>query len=98
LTAPAGQPLTFTITNEGTVPHDFSIEGVAQTEEIPAGESTTLEVEALDAGEYQVVCTVAGHEPAGMSGTLTVTEGAAAVPVSDQDGGGDSADHGDHSS
>lgn len=98
LTAPAGQPLTFTITNEGTVPHDFSIEGVAQTEEIPAGESTTLEVEALEAGEYQVVCTVAGHEPAGMSGTLTVTEGAAAVPVSDQDGGGDSADHGDHSS
>lgn len=99
LTAAAGQPLTFTISNEGTVPHDFSIEGVAQTEQIPAGESTTLEVEPLEAGEYKVLCTVAGHEPAGMSGTLTVTEEAGAVPVSDQDSsGGDSGDHSDHSS
>jgi FtsP/CotA-like multicopper oxidase with cupredoxin domain len=79
ITVPAGVPVTFNVTNSGAAEHDFTIDGVAGTETVGVGDTTTLEVDALDAGSYPVLCTIAGHEPAGMTATVTVTDDA--VPV-----------------
>lgn len=78
LSAPAGVPLTFEITNDGSVPHDFVITDVAGTELLESGASGTLETEALEPGTYDVLCSVAGHEGAGMQAILTVSDDAAA--------------------
>lgn len=69
-----GRPAVLTITNEGTIAHDFEVEGVAKTEVIQPGDSTTLELEALEARPYAVRCTVPGHDASGMTGTLAVSE------------------------
>ena len=76
--APAGQTLTFQVTNDGAVPHTFAVDtgaGVVETRELANGDSETLEVPALAAGEYKTSCTVPGHEEAGMVGSLMVMEG-----------------------
>ncbi|MEX0657570.1 MAG: multicopper oxidase domain-containing protein [Egibacteraceae bacterium] len=74
LTAPAGVPLVVEVTNEGGVPHDFAIDGVGETPLLQSGETATLETGPLAAGDYAVLCTVAGHEGAGMHATLTVAD------------------------
>jgi FtsP/CotA-like multicopper oxidase with cupredoxin domain len=80
LAAPADSPITFNISNQGQAPHTFAVVvdgNNVGTAEIPAGGSDTLEVPALAAGEYEVLCTVAGHKELGMTGTLTVGDAAA---------------------
>lgn len=75
INAPAGRDLAFDVTNEGSVPHSFAIDrgdGVQETPLLDPGESAVLEVPALEAGDYRVFCTVAGHEDAGMAGSVTV--------------------------
>lgn len=81
LTAPAGVPLTFLVTNDGASPHDFSIEGVGSTPLLQAGDTAPMEVDPLAPGTYDVICTVAGHEGAGMHTTLTVSADAGAAGV-----------------
>jgi plastocyanin len=78
---------SFSIANEGTVAHNFSIVGVATSEDISTGETTTLDVADLPAGTYEVICAIAGHKEAGMQTMLTVADNAT--------GAGTSA-HGDH--
>jgi plastocyanin len=60
--------------NDSSVPHNIAIEGNGVNEVGPVvrdGGVSTIEVD-VDAGEYQFYCTVTGHRPAGMEGTLTV--------------------------
>jgi plastocyanin len=47
------------IVNEGKAPHTFTVEADADEPEVdvPAGETATLAIPALDAGTYRVVCT-----------------------------------------
>lgn len=87
---PAGSEVTVNFTNSGALEHDWMLvtEGTdlnaltgedalipaAHSGVLPAGESNTFSFTAPAAGTYQIVCTVAGHAPAGMVGTLTVTE------------------------
>jgi manganese oxidase len=92
ITAPAGAPLTFNISNTGQAPHDYSIDAGPQSEEVPPGSSTTLEVPSLDPGEYRVFCSLPGHADAGMEGTLTVTGDGAAAPAEP------ATDHSEHAS
>jgi plastocyanin len=72
---PAGTVI-FTVTNTGTVSHNFEIEGndVEQTFEtdLAPGETRVLEVE-LQPGTYEVYCPVSGHAENGMELELTVT-------------------------
>jgi manganese oxidase len=75
----AGVPVTFNVTNRGSIDHDFTIDGVDGTATIGSGQTATLDVPALEAGEYKVLCTVAGHEAAGMSATLIAGESAGPV-------------------
>ena len=73
ISAPAGQELTFNVTNSGKIDHNFAIEGSAATKMLAPGESETLKVKPLKAGSYTVICEVQGHADGGMKGTLTVT-------------------------
>jgi uncharacterized cupredoxin-like copper-binding protein/quercetin dioxygenase-like cupin family protein len=73
---PAG-PTTFSITNAGTMEHNFEIEGQGIEEELEAnlapGASGALTVD-LAPGAYEIYCPVAGHADMGMRLELTVTE------------------------
>ena len=71
---PAGD-VTFTVTNGGAVEHNFAIPSLnVRTAMLKAGESATLEVKALEVGEVEYLCEVAGHSAAGMTGKLSVVE------------------------
>lgn len=72
LAVPADTPLAFEVTNVGSAEHDFVIADEAATEVLDPGESETLSVDGLPAGEYEVLCEVPGHEGAGMVATLAV--------------------------
>jgi hypothetical protein len=75
---PAG-PTTFKVTNNGSMAHNFEIEGqdIEQVFEanLQPGASNTMQVELVP-GEYRVYCPVADHAAQGMELTLTVTEAA----------------------
>ena len=72
--APAGETWTITLVNNDTAPHNISIyteeggEEVVVGDVINQGETTEVEVPALDAGEYYFVCDI--HPE--MNGTLVV--------------------------
>jgi plastocyanin len=73
LTAKAGN-VTIDFSNPAAIPHNVVIEKdgkeLAGFEPITEGEESVST--DLEAGSYQFVCTVPGHEQAGMVGTLTV--------------------------
>lgn len=78
LHAPAGQSLVIEVTNDGSAPHTFAVDtgsGVEETRELQAGDTQTLEVPALEPGDYRIYCTVSGHADLGMVGTLMVMAG-----------------------
>jgi uncharacterized cupredoxin-like copper-binding protein len=76
--APAGRELSFDVSNDGSAPHTFAVDtgnGVKATRELQPGETQTLVVPALDAGEYRISCTISGHADLGMVGSLMVATG-----------------------
>lgn len=77
----AAGPITFRLTNKGTVTHGFFVrgEGIAKgSREIPAGESASFAL-TLKPGTYEVYCPMSdnSHKLAGMVRTLVVTGSAA---------------------
>jgi uncharacterized cupredoxin-like copper-binding protein len=65
--------ITFDVKNDGTIDHDLAIKGMsAKTKLIPKGGSAQLVV-TLKPGTYELYCTVAGHEAAGMKLNVTVS-------------------------
>ena len=80
-----GAPLTFDVSNEGQAPHTFGVvvgDETIETATIDPGSSASLDVPALEAGEYEILCTVPGHADLGMTGMLHVGDagGATAAP------------------
>ena len=70
----AGAPLTFHVLNEGPAPHTFGVTVGDQTFEtatLEAGGMEDLAVPALEAGTYDALCTVPGHDQLGMTATVT---------------------------
>ena len=62
------------IKNEGTIEHNFVIEGTSvDLEAIPPGSTKEVTVD-LKPGTYNVLCTIAGHSEAGMKTTITVAQ------------------------
>ena len=91
VTVPEGGSLE--VTNDGTMPHNVTVQGTSvKTEDLDAGESTTLDVSALEAGTYEIVCSIPGHADGGMKGTLTIGSGGSAG------GSGSGSEGGDHTS
>jgi FtsP/CotA-like multicopper oxidase with cupredoxin domain len=78
---PAGD-VTFTVTNSGTVDHNFAIPSLnARTAMLKAGESADLEVKGLEVGDVEYLCEVAGHGAAGMAGLISIVEVGAAMDM-----------------
>jgi uncharacterized cupredoxin-like copper-binding protein len=71
----AAGPIRFEVTNNGTIEHNFEVEGGGIEEEfvenLAPGETQTMAVE-LSPGEYRFYCPVADHAQQGMELTLTV--------------------------
>lgn len=88
LSAPAGVPLAFEVTNAGATEHNFAIENGPATDMIPPGETETLQVPSLEAGEHTFICEVAGHAGGGMKGVLTVSGNGATANGGEQGGHG----------
>jgi plastocyanin len=89
---------TLHVENEGSTPHNVAVVGQdAATADIAGGASAELSLAGLPAGEYTVICTIAGHESAGMTAPLTIVAGTGtgtAAPAAEGDGG--TSTHGDH--
>jgi plastocyanin len=74
IVAPAGEAFTITLVNDDTAPHNISVyveeggDDIVLGDVINGGETVTVEVPALDAGEYFFVCDL--HTE--MSGTVVV--------------------------
>ena len=75
-TEPPAGPTTFEVTNDGTFPHSFEVEGqggeAALDANLEPGQSATLEVD-LAAGAYEVYCPIGNHADQGMRPGMTVT-------------------------
>lgn len=85
LTAPAGG--TLDVRNAGATVHNLKVkDSDVGTADLSAGESERLSIAGLEPGEYTVFCSVAGHESAGMTGTLTVTGGEGGEAAAGDDG------------
>ena len=85
----AAGPVRFAVTNDGSIPHAFEIEGQGierETRQIQPGDSATL-VLTLRAGTYEVYCPVGegSHKKLGMMARLAVggSSAAGAAPVSE---------------
>jgi plastocyanin len=77
---------TLAVHNDGSVQHDLAIEGTDfRTPLIAGGETFNLKLTGLAPGTYNILCQVAGHAPAGMKGTLVVTEGGDAAAAAEGD-------------
>jgi uncharacterized cupredoxin-like copper-binding protein len=64
--------VTFKVTNNGALPHDFKIAG-KKTKLLSPGQSQSLKITFKKAGSFPYLCTVTGHAAAGMKGTFKVT-------------------------
>lgn len=70
ITVPAGE-VTFVVTNDGAVVHDFVIEELGVNIVLNPGETGEATV-TVEPGTYEIICTLPGHAVAGMVGTLIV--------------------------
>ena len=85
------------VTNGGAVEHYLAIEGQdVRTENLAAGESSSLSVGDLPEGEYTVLCEISGHADAGMTGTLTVSGTATGGGTGEGDTATEGEGEGDH--
>src|SRR5207244_2486071 len=65
----------FQVSNKGTIPHAFEVEGNGVEEksgDIKVGSSATLQVTFARNGSYEIICPIDGHRAQGMKSTLTV--------------------------
>ena len=70
--AQPNQAVTVTLINDGALDHGFAIDGLLEQQLVPPGKTITFSFKTGPAGTFQFYCPVAGHEEAGMVGTLTV--------------------------
>lgn len=79
-TVPPGD-VTFQVFNNGSVDHNFKITELGvETAMLKPGAGEELIVEGMDAGTYNILCSVPGHDAAGMKAVFNVAEGAVVDP------------------
>lgn len=64
---------TIEVTNVGFSQHDFTVDELGISEDLPNDEPVTITIpEDAEPGEYEFYCSVPGHREGGMVGTLTI--------------------------
>jgi FtsP/CotA-like multicopper oxidase with cupredoxin domain len=81
LMAPPG-PIQLRVTNTDAQPHNLSVAGET-TPDLQPGQSQLLDLGDVGEGTYDMLCEIAGHAAAGMTGQLMVQEGATPGGVED---------------
>lgn len=67
---------TLHVENTGTTPHNLAVvDQDAAVSDLAAGDTGELSLAGLPAGDYTVICTISGHEQAGMTAPLTIVAG-----------------------
>lgn len=69
LSIPADVDTSIEIVNNGVTTHNFSIDALGISVDVPSGESTNVTINA-PAGTYDFYCNMPGHSAAGMVGSL----------------------------
>ena len=76
-----GQPVTITFENKGTIEHNLDLAATGTHLVAAPGQTVTTVVTFPAAADLTYVCTVPGHEQAGMSSKLQVGEPTAQAPA-----------------
>jgi manganese oxidase len=88
ISAPLNGKLT--VTNSGTMAHNFSLTGTSvHTKDLQPGETATVDLKGLKAGSYTAICAISGHQQLGMQTKLVIGGGAASATASDDMSGMD---------
>ena len=69
---PAWATVTFDVVNDGATPHDLDVNGRTKTALLDPGASETITFDAPGRGALTLICTVPGHEAAGMKLSLPI--------------------------
>ncbi|HUF99988.1 MAG TPA: multicopper oxidase domain-containing protein, partial [Ilumatobacter sp.] len=81
-TVPAGSNVTIRVTNNGSMVHNLVFtESGESSGDLQPGETSTIELRNVSAGDMDFICTIVGHEGSGMVGMLMVVDGE--VPAGD---------------
>ena len=67
-----GDVLGLIITNPENVPHSFDIDSLNLHVQIAPESTTAVAIQPSGPGDLVFYCSVFGHRPAGMAGTITV--------------------------
>ena len=70
--AKVGQTVNVTYINEGTLEHNFIIEGVVPEVKLQPGQKNTFSFTPSAAGSLEYHCTIPGHLEAGMTGKIII--------------------------
>ncbi len=88
ITAPLNGKLT--VTNSGTMVHNFNVQGTSvHTKDLQPGETATVDLKGLKAGSYTAFCAISGHQQLGMQATLVIGGSAGASSASGSSASGD---------
>lgn len=69
----AGEAINLSVANSGTTLHDFTLEAADVHLNVGPGATEVTSLTIDEPGTYRAVCTVAGHEAAGMTVDVVVT-------------------------
>lgn len=72
VTIPQAEEINIRLRNSGQAFHDLTIPALGFVLGAEAGETVTGSLRVAEAGTYEFVCSVPGHEAAGMRGELVV--------------------------
>ncbi len=74
INAKVNQPIEITVTNAGALDHDLVIEELDVDILLASGDTEVVTVTVNHTGTVVYICSIPGHEEAGMVGEIVVTE------------------------
>jgi uncharacterized cupredoxin-like copper-binding protein len=73
--AKVGQPIEITLENDGALDHDFVIEELGIDVLLSPGDIEVIPAFTInEAGTIEYICSIPGHEEAGMVGQIVISE------------------------
>ena len=72
IAARPGQPIELTIRNQGILDHDFVLDELGVDILLSPGQSETITLIVDEAGRYEFICSIPGHQDAGMVGEIVI--------------------------